>query len=107
MKNSMISDKAAVYAISKEDALTRLSAEYDALFTQKRLSEARGVGVRTDGTVGLTKYRKSSRYAADGGWSVVCTRCGRVGERGSTQIDAKARWNAHRFRYGPLKEEDK
>lgn len=30
-----------------------------------------------------------------------------VGERGSTQIDAKARWNAHRFRYGPLKEEDK
>lgn len=42
-----------------------------------------GVGVRTDGTVGLTKYRKSSRYAADGGWSVVCTRCGRVGERGS------------------------
>lgn len=27
MKNSMISDKAAVYAISKEDALTRLSAE--------------------------------------------------------------------------------
>lgn len=28
-----------------------------------------GVGVRTDGTVGLTKYRKSSRYAADGGWS--------------------------------------
>lgn len=43
MKNSMISDKAAVYAISKEDALTRLSAEHDALFTQKRLSEARGV----------------------------------------------------------------
>ena len=48
-----------------------------------------------------------SRYASDGGWSVVCTRCGRVGERGSTQIDAKARWNAHRFRYGPLKEENK
>lgn len=65
-----------------------------------------GVGVRTDGTVGLTRYRKS-KYASDGGWSVVCTRCGRVGERGSTQIDAKARWNAHRFRYGPLKEEDK
>lgn len=65
-----------------------------------------GVGVRTDGTVGLTKYRKSSRYASDGGWSVVCTRCGRVGERGSTQIEAKARWNAHRFRYGPLKEEE-
>nr|DAY25260.1 MAG TPA: hypothetical protein [Caudoviricetes sp.] len=43
MKNSIISDKAAVYAISKEDALTRLSAEHDALFTQKRLSEARGV----------------------------------------------------------------
>lgn len=57
-----------------------------------------GVGVRTDGTVGLTKYRKSSRYASDGG---------RVGERSSTQIEAKARWNAHHFRYGPLKEEDK
>lgn len=66
-----------------------------------------GVGVRTDGMVGLTRYRKSNRYANDGGWSVVCTRCGRVGERGSTQIDAKARWNAHRFRYGPLKEENK
>lgn len=39
-----------------------------------------GVGVRTDGT---------------------------VGERGSTQIDAKARWNAKRYKYGPLKEEDK
>jgi hypothetical protein len=50
----------------------------------------------------LTRYRKS-KYASDGGWSVVCTRCGRVGERGSTQIEAKARWNAHRFRYGPLK----
>lgn len=62
---------------------------------------------RPKGKVGLARYRKSSRYAADGGWSVVCTRCGRVGERGSTQIDAKARWNAHRFRYGPLKEEDK
>lgn len=62
---------------------------------------------RPKGKVGLTRYRKSSRYASDGGWSVVCTRCGRVGERGSTQIDAKARWNAHRFRYGPLKEEDK
>ena len=62
---------------------------------------------RPHGRVGLTRYRKSSRYAKDGGWSVVCTRCGRVGERGSTQIEAKARWNAHRFRYGPLKEEDK
>ena len=62
---------------------------------------------RPKGKVGLARYRKSSRYAKDGGWSVVCTRCGRVGERGSTQIDAKARWNAHRFRYGPLKEEDK
>lgn len=63
-----------------------------------------GVGVKTDGVVGLTRYRKSSRYAKDGGWSVVCTRCGRVGERGSTQIDAKARWNAKRYKYGPLKE---
>ncbi len=63
-----------------------------------------GVGVKTDGVVGLARYRKSSRYAKDGGWSVVCTRCGRVGERGSTQIDAKARWNAKRYKYGPLKE---
>lgn len=63
-----------------------------------------GVGVKTDRTVGLTRCRKSSRYAKDGGWSVVCTRCGRVGERGSTQIDAKARWNAKRYKYGPLKE---
>lgn len=38
---------------------------------------------------------------------VGLTRCGRVGERGSTQIDAKARWNAKRYKYGPLKEEDK
>lgn len=57
------------------------------------------------GAVGLTRYRKS-KYASDGGWSVVCTCCGRVGERGRTQIDAKARWNAHRFRYGPLKGEN-
>lgn len=69
---------------------------------------------RPKGKVGLARYRKSSRYAKDGGWSVVCTRCGRVctrcgrvGERGSTQIDAKARWNAKRYKYGPLKEEDK
>lgn len=59
---------------------------------------------RPKGKVGLTRYRKSSRYASDGGWSVVCTRCGRVGERGSTRIDAKARWNAKRYKYGPLKE---
>ena len=62
---------------------------------------------RPKGKVGLARYRKSSRYAKDGGWSVVCTRCGRVGERGSTQIDAKARWNAKRYKYVPLKEEDK
>ena len=62
---------------------------------------------RPKGKVGLARYRKSSRYAKDGGWSVVCTCCGRVGERGSTQIDAKARWNAKRYKYGPLKEDDK
>lgn len=62
-----------------------------------------GVGVKTDEVVGLTRYHKS-KYARDGGWSVVCTKCGRVGERGSTQIDAKARWNARRYKYGPLKE---
>lgn len=44
------------------------------------------------------------RWRRNRGWVVVCTRCGRVGERGSTQIDAKARWNAKRYKYGPLKE---
>lgn len=60
---------------------------------------------RPRGAVGLTRYRKS-KYASDGGWSVVCARCGRVGERDHTQIGAKAKWNARRFRYGPLKEEN-
>lgn len=59
---------------------------------------------RPHGKVGLTRYRKSSKYAWDGGWSVVCTRCGRVGERGSTQIEAKSKWNARLYKYGPLKE---
>ena len=53
-----------------------------------------GVGVRTDGTVGLTKYRKSSRYAADGGWSVVCTRCGRVGGLHPLRQGRRARQHA-------------
>lgn len=61
---------------------------------------------RPHGRVGLTRYRKSSRYAKDGGWSVVCTRCGRVGERSSTQIEAKSKWNARLYKYGPLKEVD-
>ena len=61
---------------------------------------------RPHGRVGLTRYRKSSRYAKDGGWSVVCTRCGRVGERGSTQIEAKSKLNARLYKYGPLKEVD-
>lgn len=61
---------------------------------------------RPHGRVGLTRYRKSSRYAKDGGWSVVCTRCGRVGERGSTQIEAKSKWNARLYKYGSLKEVD-
>ena len=61
---------------------------------------------RPHGRVGLPRYRKSSRYAKDGGWSVVCTRCGRVGERGSTQIEAKSKWNARLYKYGPLKEVD-
>ena len=55
--------------------------------------------------VGLARYRKSSRYAKDGGWSVVCTCCGRVGERGHTQAEAKAKWDAGLFKYGPLKED--
>ena len=51
-----------------------------------------------DGKVAVARWRRNQ------GWVVVCTRCGRVGERGSTQIDAKARWNAKRYKYGPLKE---
>ena len=51
----------------------------------------------TSNPVGLTRYRKS-KYASDGGWSVVCTRCGRVGERGHTQAEAKAKWDAGLFK---------
>lgn len=61
---------------------------------------------RPHGRVGLARYRKSSKYAWDGGWSVVCARCGRVGERGSTQTEAKCKWNARLYKYGPLKEVD-
>lgn len=61
---------------------------------------------RPHGKVGLARYRKSSEYASDGGWSVVCAYCGRVGERGRTQIEAKSKWNARLYRYGPLKEGD-
>lgn len=59
---------------------------------------------RPKGKVGLARYHKSSKYAWDGGWSVVCSCCGRVGERGSTQIEAKSKWNARLYKYGPLKE---
>ena len=58
----------------------------------------------TSDSVGLTRYRKS-KYGKDGGWSVVCTRCGCVGERGRTQIDAADRWDARQLKYGPLKED--
>lgn len=60
--------------------------------------------VSPKGQVGLTRYRKS-KYGKDGGWSVVCTRCGCVGERGRTQIDAADRWDARQLKYGPLKED--
>ena len=60
--------------------------------------------VRPKGQVGLTRYHKS-KYGKDGGWSVVCTRCGCVGERGRTQIDAADRWDARQLKYGPLKED--
>lgn len=60
--------------------------------------------VRPKGQVGLTRYRKS-KYGKDGGWSVVCTRCGCVGERGRTQIDAADRCDARQLKYGPLKED--
>lgn len=56
---------------------------------------------RPKGKVGLTRYRKSSRYANDGGWSVVCTRCGRVGEPGDCPTDACARWEGRRYRHEP------
>lgn len=36
---------------------------------------------------------------------MVCTRCGRVGERGHTQAEAKVKWDAGLFKYGPLKED--
>lgn len=36
---------------------------------------------------------------------VGLTRCGCVGERGRTQIDAADRWDARRLKYGPLKED--
>ena len=48
----------------------------------------------------------SKTYPPDNSDVCPCTRCGRVGERGSTQIEAKARWNAKRYKYGPLKEEE-
>ena len=56
------------------------------------------------GAVGLTRYRKS-KYGHDGGYSVTCCRCGRVGERGRTVADAVAKWDGHLYKYGPLKEE--
>lgn len=45
MRNAMTLEKAAVYAVSQDTALTRLSAEYDALFTQKRFGDAHGVAL--------------------------------------------------------------
>lgn len=60
---------------------------------------------RPHGAVGLIRYRKT-KHAQDGGYSVGCTCCGRLGERGNTQADALSRWLAGRFKYGPLKEAD-
>lgn len=60
---------------------------------------------RPHGAVGLTRYRKS-RYGSDGGYSVTCCRCGRVGERGRTQTDAALKWSGHLYKYGPLREEE-
>lgn len=64
------------------------------------------------GAVGLIRYRKS-KYGNDGGYSVGCTRCGRLGARGRTQVDARGRtqvdarahWAEQTFKYGPLKED--
>lgn len=41
--NATTFEKAAVYAVSQDTALLRLQSEYNVLFAQKRLSEARGV----------------------------------------------------------------
>lgn len=57
------------------------------------------------GTVGLIRYRKS-KYGNDGGYSVGCTRCGRLGARGRTQLDALTHWVWQTYKYGPLKEEN-
>ena len=54
--------------------------------------------------MGLIRYRKS-KYGNDGGYSVGCTRCGRLGARGRTQVDALAHWVGQTFKYGPLKED--
>lgn len=60
---------------------------------------------RPHGAVGLIYYRRC-RHSNDTGWSVVCTRCGRVGERDRTPLGAAEKWNVKRLRYGPLKEEN-
>lgn len=59
---------------------------------------------RPHGAVGLIRYRKS-KYGNDGGYSVGCTRRGRLGARGRTQVDALAHWMGQTFKYGPLKED--
>ena len=59
---------------------------------------------RPHGAGGLIRYRKS-KYGNDGGYSVGCTRCGRLGARGRTQVDALAHWMGQTFKYGPLKED--
>lgn len=44
-----------------------------------------------DGQVALLRRRKTN------GYFVVCTRCGRVGERGTSPADACARWEGRRY----------
>ena len=43
MKNVMIFERAAVYAVEQAAALTRLQHEHDTLIAQKRFAEAIGV----------------------------------------------------------------
>lgn len=43
MKNVMIFERAAVYAVEQASALTRLQHEHDTLIAQKRFAEAIGV----------------------------------------------------------------
>lgn len=52
-----------------------------------------------DGTITMVRHKREPGY-----W-VVCTRCGRTGMRGRTQVEAVTRWNGRCYKYGPLEDE--